>query len=78
MFNVYKIEPKSYNGYRGLSLVAANTIEDANKYIEDLKKNDVGNNMDSGGYCSVNKNDFLDGVYSEKAGIIHYGIEYYG
>ena len=76
-YNVYKIEPR-IGCYHGLSLVAAESIEEANVIIKDFIKSDSKNYMDSWGYSQVSEYDLIEGLYSEKEGIIHMGIYYYG
>lgn len=76
-YNIYAIEPR-LACYRGLSLVAANSVEEANHYIDEYKKNDPHNYLDSGGFSEVNKYDIIEGVYSENSGIVYNGISYYG
>lgn len=41
MYKVYKVEPRMY--YYGLSLVAANSAEEANLIISEFKKDDTNN-----------------------------------
>jgi hypothetical protein len=74
-YNVYKIQPR-LGCYRGLSLVAAKSIEEANCIIKDFVKSDPKNRMNSWGYSQVSKHDLVEGIYSEKEGIVHRGIYY--
>ena len=76
MYKVYKVEPQMY--YHGTSLVAANNVEEANSIIADFKKNDTNNCNDSWGYCEVDESDVIEGLLSERKGIVLYGIYYYG
>ena len=76
MYKVYKVEPQIY--YHGISLVAANSAVEANSIITDFKKNDTNNWNDSWGYCEVDENDAIEGLLSERKGIVLYGIYYYG
>ena len=76
MYKVYKIEPKMH--YHGLSLVAANNAEEANLIITEFKIDDTNNWNDSWGYCEVDESDAIEGVLSERKGIVLYGIYYYG
>ena len=76
MYKVYKVEPQMY--YHGISLVAANSAVEANSIIADFKKNDTHNWNDSWGYCEVDESDMIEGLLSERKGIVLYGIYYYG
>lgn len=76
-YNVYEIEPR-LGCYHGLSLVAAESVEEANRIIKEFIKSDPNNHMDSWGYSQVSEYDLIEGLYSEKDGIIHMGIYYYG
>lgn len=72
-FKVYYIKPNS-SYYRGFSLVAAENAEKANQFISSLKKS----YFDSLGYSFVSEFDVIKDVYSEKTGILKYGIFYCG
>ena len=76
MYKVYKVEPQMY--YHGVSLVAANSALEANSIIADFKRNDTNNWYDSWGYCEVDESDVIEDVFSERKGIVLYGIYYYG
>ena len=76
MYKVYKVEPRMY--YHGISLVAADSAEEANVIIADFKRDDTNNWNDSWGYCEVDESDVIEGVLSERKGIVLYGIYYYG
>ena len=76
MYKVYKVEHRMY--YHGISLVATNSAVEANSIIADFKKNDTNNWNDSWGYCEVDESDVIEGVFSERKGIVLYGIYYYG
>ena len=76
MYKVYKVEPQTY--YHGMSLVAADSAEEANSIIADFKIEDTDNWHDSWGYCGVDESDVIEGVFSERKGIVLYGIYYYG
>lgn len=45
MYKVYKVEPRAH--YHGLSLVAAESSEEANSLIDSFRKNDTCNYGDS-------------------------------
>lgn len=76
-YKVYEVQPR-LGCYRGLSLVAATSAEDANRIIKEFIKSDPNNHMDSWGYSQVSEYNLIEGLYSEKDGIIHMGIYYYG
>ena len=76
-YNVYEVEPR-LSCYRGLSLVAAESVEEANRIIKDFIKNDPKNYMDSWAYSQVSERNLIKGIRSEKEGIVHMGIYYYG
>ena len=76
MYKVYKVEPRMY--YHGMSLVAAANAVEANSIIADFKRDDTNNWNDSWGYCEVDESDAIEGLLSERKGIVLYGIYYYG
>ena len=76
MYKVYKVEPQMH--YHGMSLVAADSAEEANLFISEFKRDDTNNWDDSWGYCEVDEDDALEGVFSENSGIIFHGIRYTG
>lgn len=76
MYKVYVSRSACY--YEGISLIAANSAEEANKTIGLFKEADVENKCDSWGYTSVDEDDVLERVYSENNGIIYSGIYYTG
>lgn len=75
-YNVYKID--STLCYYGISLVAAKDADEANDFIQEFKREDFSNTLDSKGYSYVDETDVLEDVYSERKGIIMYGIRYFG
>ena len=76
MYKVYKVEPQMH--YHGMSLVAADSAEEANLFISDFKRYDTNNWSDSWGYCKVDEDDAIEGLLSENKGIVLHGIYYYG
>ena len=76
MYKVYKVEPRMC--YHGMSLVAAESAVEANSIIADFKRDDTNNWNDSWGYCEVGEGDAIEGLLSERKGIVLYGIYYYG
>ena len=76
MYKVYKVEPQMH--YHGMSLVAAESAVEANSIIADFKRDDTHNWNDSWGYCEVDESDVIEGLFSERKGIVLYGIYYYG
>lgn len=75
-FNVYEISPNPC--YCGFALVAAKNAQEANGYIESFKDEDSNNECDSWGYSSVSETDQIEDVFSERKGILTYGICYGG
>lgn len=75
-YNVYEIS--STGCYYGISLVAAKNVDEANDFIEEFKKEDASNMLDSKGYSYVDETDILEDVYSERKGIIMRRIRYFG
>ena len=76
MYKVYKIEPQMY--YHGMPLIAADSAVEANSIIADFKRDDTNNWNDSWGYCEVGESDVIEGLLSERKGIVLYGIYYCG
>ena len=75
-YKVYIIDSEGY--YAGSSLVAAESAEEANKIIDAFVKDDPHNYADSWGYCHVDEYEAIEGIYSERKGIIYRGIYYTG
>lgn len=76
MYKVYEVQSRKY--YYGLSLVAAVNAVEANSIIADFKRDDTNNWNDSRGYCEVDESDAIEGLLSERKGIVFYGIRYCG
>lgn len=76
-YKVYSVTPR-LGCYQGLSLVAANSAEEANCIIDKFIKDDPKNHMDSWGYSKVSEHDVIEDIYSEIEGVVHMGIFYYG
>lgn len=76
-YNVYEIWPEIHC-YHGRALVAAENADEANKIIEEFKKSDRDNLMDSRGYSTVDEDDRVQDLFSCRKGIITYGIRYGG
>lgn len=64
--------------YHVMSLVAADSAVEANLFISEFKRDDTNNWCDSWGYCEVDESDAIEGLLSERKGIVLYGIYYYG
>lgn len=77
LYKVYRIRPNSTR-YDGFSLVAAESVEEANKYIEDFKKADFNNYQNSLGYSNVDDTDLENAIVSTRKGIVFEGIDYLG
>ena len=75
-YKVYVIDSEAY--YAGKSFVAAESADEANKFIDEFVKEDSHNNSDSWGYSHVDEYDALEDIYSERKGIIYRGIYYTG
>lgn len=75
-YKVFIIDSEAY--YSGKSIVAAESAEEANKFIDEFISNDPHNNSDSWGYSHVDEGDVLSDIYSEAKGIVYYGIHYTG
>ncbi len=76
-YKVYEIVPCSFY-YRGMSLVAAETVEKANEFIDDFISVDSDNSCNSFGYSHIDELDIINHLYSDEEGIILYGIDYCG
>lgn len=63
--------------YAGYALVAATSVEEANKYIQEFKKSDPCNNFDSFGYEDIDASDCMENLLAKKCGILYYGIRYF-
>lgn len=74
MHNVYRIDSGLY--YTGISLVAADNVDEANQIIKSFKDEDKSNLLDSYGYEYVSEDNMMDGIFSERKGIILSGIYY--
>lgn len=72
-YNVYEIIPNSLY-YGGMSLVAAESTEEANDFIDEFIKSDTQNYNDSLGYNHIDEYNIMDHLYSDEKGIIYYGI----
>lgn len=75
-YPVYKISPR--REYRGVSLVAAESLEKANEIIKDFKEKDINNFHDSWGYLEVEESDRIPGLFSKVEGIVLEDIWYKG
>lgn len=75
-YKVYVIDSDAY--YHGKAIVAAESAEEANKFIDDFVHNDPHNQSDSWGYSHVDEDDAVEDVYAERKGILYYGIHYSG
>lgn len=75
-FPIYKVGSKIH--YSGSALVAANSAEEANEFIDAFKSIDKKNESDSWGYDYVTENDKMDYIFATCTGILDYGIYYIG
>lgn len=76
-YKVYQVYPCDC-AYVGYSLVAANSVEDANRVIQDFKNSDPHNDRDSYAYGDVNESDLIEDLISTREGIILEGFYYTG
>lgn len=76
MYKVYQIRSKCY--YRGIGLVAAESVIEANKLIDNFIASDPNNIYDSWGCEHVNELDRIEPLQSKEKGIILFGIYYSG
>lgn len=76
-YKVYQLYPCDC-AYAGYSLVAAKSVEDANRIIQDFKDSDKGNDRDSYAYGDVSESDLMEDLISSREGIILEGFYYTG
>lgn len=75
MYNVYQVYPCDC-AYTGYSLVAAKSLEDANRIIQNFRDSDKGNDCDSYAYSDVSETDLIEELTSNSEGIILEGFYY--
>lgn len=76
-YKVYRVYPCDC-AYVGYSLVAANSVEDANRIIQDFKNSDPHNDRDSYAYGGVSESNLIEDLISTREGIILEGFHYTG
>lgn len=76
-YKVYQVYPCDCD-YVGYSLIAANSVEDANRIIQDFKDSDPHNDRDSYAYGDVSESDLIGDLISTREGIILEGFYYTG
>ena len=76
-YKVYQVYPCDY-AYVGYSLVAAKSVEAANRIIQDFKDSDKGNGRDSYAYGDVSESNLIEDLISTREGIILEGFYYTG
>ena len=76
-YKVYQVYPCDC-AYVGYSLVAARSVEDANRIIQDFKDSDKGNDRDSYAYGDVSESNLIEDLISTREGIILEGFYYTG
>lgn len=64
--------------YTGIAIIAAESAEEANSYIESFKYCDKNNSANSFGLCYVKEDDQIPELSSSKKGIIYNTIMYIG
>ena len=72
-YKVYQVYPCDC-AYVGYSLVAASSVEDANRIIQDFKNSDPHNDRDSYAYGDVSESDLIEDLISTREGIILEGF----
>lgn len=70
-YNIYVVDP--WPDFTGHALVAAESAEAANYYLEDMRM--IGY---TGGYNYVSEDDKVDNVFATEIGIVYSNIYYYG
>ena len=76
-YKVYRVYPCDC-AYVGYSLVAAKSVEDANRIIQDFKDSDKSNDRDSYAYGDVSESNLIEDLISTREGIILEGFYYTG
>ena len=76
-YKVYQVYPWDC-AYVGYSLVAAKSVEDANRIIQDFKDSDKSNDRDSYAYSDVSESNLIEELISTREGIILEGFYYAG
>ena len=76
-YKVYQVYPRDC-AYVGYSLVAAKSVEDANRIIQDFRDSDKQNDCDSYAYGDVSESDLMEDLISTHEGIILEGFHYTG
>ena len=76
-YKVYQVYPRDC-AYVGYSLVAAKSVEDANRIIQDFRDSDKQNDCDSYAYGDVSESDLMEDLISTHEGIILEGFYYTG
>lgn len=76
-YKVYQVYPRDC-AYVGYSLVAAKSVEDANRIIQDFKDSDKSNDRDSYAYGDVSESNLIKDLISTREGIILEGFHYTG
>lgn len=76
IYKVFKVSPNIF--YGGFSLIGAESAEEANQYIKEMKASDPNNTYDTFGYTYVDSYDEIDDVFTKTKGIVYGGIYYRG
>lgn len=76
-YKVYQVYPRGC-AYVGYSLVAAKSVEDANRIIQDFRDSDKQNDCDSYAYSDVSESNLIEELISTREGIILEGFYYAG
>ena len=72
-YKVYQVYPRGC-AYVGYSLVAAKSVEDANRIIQDFRDSDKQNDCDSYAYSDVSESNLIEELISTREGIILEGF----
>lgn len=76
-YKVYRVYPCDC-AYAGYSIVAAESVEEANRVIQEFRDSDKGNDCDSYAYSDVSESDLIEELTSNCEGIILQGFYYTG
>lgn len=76
-YKVYQVYPRDC-AYVGYSLVAAKSVEYANRIIQDFRDSDKSNDRDSYAYGDVSESNLIEDLISTREGIILEGFHYTG
>ncbi len=77
MFNIYRASIRK--GYRGICFIAANSPEEAMKYISDFQESDPDNDYDSYGIMpKITEEDIIPDMKGTVGGVLFNSVYYSG